>query len=48
MYQAKRKHMWFNSTHKSYKKARWKKAYAREADRIKLKFLGAAFGVKIW
>jgi len=24
------------------------KAYAREADRIKLKFLGAAFGVKIW
>ena len=25
MYQAKRKHTWFNSTRKSYKKARWKK-----------------------
>lgn len=47
MYHAKRSGIWFNSNRKNYKKARWQKAYAREANRIKLRFFGAAFGVKI-
>ena len=48
MYYAKRNGCWFSSYRKSYKKARWQKAYTREAERIKLRFLSAAFGVKIW
>lgn len=46
MYYAKRNGVWFNSYRKSYKKARWQKAYTREANRIKLKIFYAAFGVK--
>ena len=47
MYKARRNHVWFNSNRKSYKKARWQKAYTREVNRIKLKFFCAAFGVKL-
>ena len=47
MYKAKRRGLWFNSNRKCYKKSRWQKAYAREAERIKLRFFAAAFGVEL-
>lgn len=46
MYHGKRNNFWFSSYRKSYKKARWQKAYMREANRIRLKFFCAALGVK--
>lgn len=46
MYYARRNGAFFPSKRKSYKKARWIKAYEREANRVKMLFMRKAFGMK--